>query len=96
MSTGNHPAKPFLERLQWAIAQRRIAMQGGWNRLDVTLVRKEMTPLQMWLRFHPTYASMDSVKQLWAQHESAIRFVMPSNAAGKKRLREMEELVARA
>lgn len=85
----------FRACIAWAVDVRAKAIRFGWSRVDAAAVRNSMRPLEQWLGTHH-FISMATAKELWRKHQADIRFVMPGNAAGRKRMHQLEQIITRA
>lgn len=67
-------------------------MRYGWSRLPHPTMVAQVNRLELWLRtnIHP---SPETLKRMWEELGTTIRYVMPGTAAGKKKLHELETLI---
>lgn len=93
--TATDAGQHFRACIAWAVDARAKAIRFGWSRVDAAAVRNSMRPLEEWLSTHH-FISMATAKELWRKHQADIRYVMPGNAAGRKRMHQLENIITGA
>jgi hypothetical protein len=79
----------------WAVRERSRAICRGWSKVDPQAVRTYMIPLQQWLQRYQV-PSPETMRLFLHEHWQTVRVVMPGNAAGKKKLERLHELLSQA
>lgn len=75
----------------WAVAERKREMHHGWNRVSDATLLQLLRPIEKWLEHNPT-GWPASVAALWRDQQSQLRMLFPGNAAGRKKLAELEAI----
>jgi len=79
--------------VEWAVKMRKLYMQRGWSKWEPRHMREVLRPLEQWLLEHPAFVGPQAAKDFWAAHGTAIRHVMPGNAAGRSKLHQLEAIL---
>jgi len=75
------------------LAERERTLRYGWSRCNPAAMREMMRPLRQWVLSHPSFVSVHTARAFHDVHGTAMRFVAPANPAGRKLLRELNDLI---
>lgn len=78
--------------LEQGLTARARANRMGWTKCNVSITHFAMATVRMWLDRNP-YPSAEALRGLLRDHWSSVRCMMPANAAGKRRLAEIETTI---
>lgn len=88
-------AREVHDLVQWAVTERSRAICRGWSRVRAEHVQHHMGTLQRWLQ-HYRVPTTETQRRLLHEMWHHVRAVMPGNAAGRKRLERLEQLLRQA
>jgi hypothetical protein len=88
----NSPGKEVRALVLWAVQARKRALTYQWSRLDHATVTAHLDLLIDWLRVNPA-PSASTIKAFNDTLGMSLRYVMPTNAAGKDKLQQYERLL---
>lgn len=91
-SGATSPGKDLRALVRWAIDSRKRAVQYGWSHLDTTTAQAFVGRLEAWERTNP-FPSADTIRRFDQLLGQCLRYVVPANAAGKKKLAQYERIL---
>lgn len=90
MNTTPAPHAEALDLIRFAVAHRTRLIANGHSRLPDTTAQSLIRPIQTWLR-HNITPSPATLRQLWQQHGTALRVIMPANC--RRKLQRLETIM---